>query len=150
MHELITPQILMDRTADRFLVQKLPFGYDTKNGVCIYHGKNGEKCAIGQEISDTVYQDSMESNPFKPLIRKFADVAEIFDISDDNTYAFQSIQNCHDDSAAHPGLTDEEKRLYMGHRLLNSCICLGLTPSPSIVAANDAYFASAQEENDNA
>jgi hypothetical protein len=89
-------QELLDATYKTFVTDRAPFGWDPNIERCVYHGKNGEKCAIGIHLtnfdrrfnSNSVLSSDLPSNIWNAAFgeqvdRNFADC----------------IQERHDDAA---------------------------------------------------
>lgn len=97
MPELITIQDVINRTAQRFLVDKLPFAFEkNKIGklICLYRGPNGEKCAIGHEIPDDRYLSKMEGENVRTVFNMSSFLGSMFEAP--QSLAWSELQACHD------------------------------------------------------
>lgn len=65
-----------------------------QNGMCVYRGPNGMKCAVGCLIPDDVYKPEMECGGVGVLFMNFPETAK--EIGKDNIHLLRHLQTIHD------------------------------------------------------
>lgn len=63
-------QAIFDKTLNHLRIQKEK-SYNTRQLSCMYHNKEGLKCAVGIHIPDEVYDPAMEGESVNTILRKF-------------------------------------------------------------------------------
>lgn len=89
---------LLQRTYDRYVVQKLPPGFDVDDRACMYKADNGARCAIGHELGNNKIMLACEGDVhdlFEAFPKQWKKIFGSLSVNS----AFE-IQRCHDNAAA--------------------------------------------------
>ena len=94
----MTPQEIFNTVINHFYTQRKK-SYSFDNNVCLYHGPNGLKCAIGCLIPDEIYIKEMDEDSW--IIQKFSHRFKILSYftEGNNTDLLDKLQNIHDEAS---------------------------------------------------
>lgn len=87
----MTPQEIFDTAVIGIIKQKGRSVDD--NGICLYRGDNGMKCAVGQVLPDKFYDPEMEHKSVNALIREFSTIPAYIS---NNAELLSTLQQAHD------------------------------------------------------
>jgi len=134
-------QEIFDTVARTLLAQEARSSTD---GLCMYRGSNGAKCAVGHLIPDEVYRPEMDMDPsgqsgtgVRELLKKYGDVLP--------SYFAEHVDLLMDLQEAHDGHVWSPSRKYMRQRLAEVAHRHDLNPDVALTAK---AYGEAEDAND--
>lgn len=94
MNQPKSNQEAFDIVYRHLLTQNIKAMEPAENGMCVYRGSNGTKCAVGVLIPDELYSESMEGEGYEGLMQ-ISEVSEYFEFI--NPDILIELQKVHDD-----------------------------------------------------